>query len=60
MKRCVSPREAAGAHLHLHHLAPPPRVGWYIPDQFAVEEPPNITLELWNSQGRAAPGQALT
>ena len=46
MKRCVSPREAGGAHLHLHHLHlhllffP---LGWYIPNQFAeVESLPTL------------------
>lgn len=41
MKRCVSPREAGGAHLHLHlhlHLLFFP-LGWYIPNQFAEVEP---------------------
>jgi len=28
-----------------------PPFGWYIPDQFAEEEAPNITPDLWNSQG---------
>lgn len=72
MKRCVSPCEAGGAHLHLHlylqlhlylylhlHLLFP--LGWYIPDQFAKEEPLPTLLQTRGipKGGRAAPGQAL-
>lgn len=40
---------------------PPLPLGWYIPDRFAEEEPPSITPDLWNSQGRTSSSRsALT
>lgn len=46
MKRCVSLR----GRRNPPPPPPPLPLGWYIPDQFAEEEPPNITPDLWNSQ----------
>lgn len=58
MKCCVSPWGQRSPPLPPPPSPPPLPLGWYIPDQFAEEEPPSITADMWNSQGRGGGGSS--